>query len=312
MDNNANNRDDGSESSGSSESTVDFLANLPPEVMKNVEKLRDLDVKRDAIMKEYLKERAALEAKFSAKISPLFDERFKIVTGEEEEEEEAEVPQDNNGTNGEEVQKTVGVPAFWAAAIGQMEEVGEHVTESDIEALEYIRDIQCIDRADGMGFKIIFYFAENPFFTNETLTKDYHVPNLLLADEPIIQDVTGTDIDWKQGKNLCERTVQKKQRAKGGRKPGQIRIVTKTEETESFFRWFNPPKLPGPEDLEEMTEEQADAIEESFDGDYDIAQALRLHIIPKAVRWFTGEALEDEDFMPGSEFAFQLPAVEEE
>ena len=38
-----------------------------------------------------------------------------------------------------------------------------------------------------------------------------------------------------------------------------------------------------------MNEDTADAIEEAFDSDYDVAQAFRSHIIPKAVLWFTGE-----------------------
>ncbi len=38
-----------------------------------------------------------------------------------------------------------------------------------------------------------------------------------------------------------------------------------------------------------MNEDTADEIEEAFDSDYDIAQAFRSHIIPKAVLWFTGE-----------------------
>lgn len=43
-----------------------------------------------------------------------------------------------------------------------------------------------------------------------------------------------------------------------------------------------------------MDEDEADAIEEAFDHDYDVAQSFRSHIIPKAVMWFTGEAMQDE------------------
>lgn len=43
-----------------------------------------------------------------------------------------------------------------------------------------------------------------------------------------------------------------------------------------------------------MDEDEADALEEAFDHDYDVAQSFRSHIIPKAVMWFTGEAMEDE------------------
>ena len=35
-------------------------------------------------------------------------------------------------------------------------------------------------------------------------------------------------------------------------------------------------------------------VEAAFNDDYDIAQAFRSHIIPKAVLWFSGDALEQE------------------
>ena len=40
--------------------------------------------------------------------------------------------------------------------------------------------------------------------------------------------------------------------------------------------------------MEDMEEEQADAVEQAFDLDY-VAQAFCSHIVPKAVLWFTGE-----------------------
>lgn len=43
--------------------------------------------------------------------------------------------------------------------------------------------------------------------------------------------------------------------------------------------------------MDVVDEEEADAVEEAFDHDYDIANAIRCHLIPKAVLWFTGEAL---------------------
>lgn len=49
-----------------------------------------------------------------------------------------------------------------------------------------------------------------------------------------------------------------------------------------------------------MDEEEADAVEEAFDHDYDVAQAFRGCIVPKAILWFTGEAME-EDYDEGME-----------
>jgi hypothetical protein len=65
-----------------------------------------------------------------------------------------------------------------------------------------------------------------------------------------------------------------------------VRTVAKTERKESFFHWFDPPEMPP---MDTMDEEEADRLEEEFDSDYEIAQAFRNHVIPKAVLWFSGE-----------------------
>ena len=51
--------------------------------------------------------------------------------------------------------------------------------------------------------------------------------------------------------------------------------------------------------MEDNDEEQADAVEQALNLDYDVAQAFCLHIVPKAVLLFTGEALDNGmDFEP--------------
>jgi hypothetical protein len=58
----------------------------------------------------------------------------------------------------------------------------------------------------------------------------------------------------------------------------------------NYFCECSPPKLP---ELADIDEEEAEAIEEAFDHDYDVAQQFRSHVVPKAVLWFTGEAMHD-------------------
>lgn len=60
---------------------------------------------------------------------------------------------------------------------------------------------------------------------------------------------------------------------------------------QSLIHKYSPPKIPS---MNDMDEDEADAMEEAFDHDYDVAQSFRSHIIPKAVMWFTGEAMQDE------------------
>jgi nucleosome assembly protein 1-like 1 len=266
-------------------SEQDIMA-LPECVKHRVDKLKELDEEREKIMKEYLVERAKLEAKYHASTKPLYKKRTDIILGKMDE----EIAKEHEGEGSEEGDKTKGIPQFWVCAIGHMPVVAEIITEPDADCLEYLQDITCDDDENGEGFTLGFHFVENDYFENPVLTKRYEVPNLLLADEPILKNVEGCEIKWKPEKSLLFSEVTKQQRGKGNN-AGQIRAVTKKERIESFFHFFTPPEMPS---MDEMNEQEADRLEVAFNMDYDIAQAIRSHIIPKAVLWFSGHAMEQE------------------
>src|SRR5580698_4429328 len=70
----------------------------------------------------------------------------------------------------------------------------------------------------------------------------------------------------------------------------QTRVVKKTVPTESFFNFFSPPKAP--------TEDEDDAssdIEERLELDYQLGEDIKEKLIPRAIDWFTGEALQFEE-----------------
>ena len=291
-DDDSNNEIDGGEEE---EEEDDPLAHLPDYVIARVKRLEELQASRDRIMEDYLRERAALEKKYEALVRPLHLERAAVVRGERDDavraavgdNERADDEVDNDSGDGDRVR---GIPQFWAAAMMNMDIVSEMISEEDVDCLELLTDITCADRDDGKGFTLTFHFQPNEYFANPVLTKSYEVPNLLLSDEPLIKNVQGTAIQWKKGKSLTHRTVTKKQRGKG-KKAGQVRTITKQEEKESFFHWFTAPELPA---MELMDEEEAERVEELFDSDYEVAQAFRNHLIPKAILWFTGRADEEE------------------
>ncbi|KAL7517749.1 hypothetical protein ACHAWX_002644 [Stephanocyclus meneghinianus] len=279
---------------------AEFLSLLPPVVHPRLAHLKSLHAQRDELLQRYQVERAALELKYADLMKPLYEERRKVVAGEldgviQEKATQEGADAGNEAGGGEEVK---GVPQFWACAMGNMDVVAELITEEDIDCLEYLTDIACKDFPDGTGFELAFHFSPNPYFANPILTKRYEVPNLLTEDEPILKNVTGTVINWKPNKSLTFKKVTKKQRKKGGRGAGQIRTISKEERVESFFHFFSPPKMPAMAEI--MDEEEADAVEEAFDRDYDVAQAFRGCIVPKAILWFTGEAME-EDYDEGME-----------
>jgi nucleosome assembly protein 1-like 1 len=69
----------------------------------------------------------------------------------------------------------------------------------------------------------------------------------------------------------------------------QTRIVKKTIPTPSFFDFFNPASPPTDED-DEVDEE----IEQKLELDYQLGEDIKEKLIPRAIDWFTGEALQFE------------------
>lgn len=69
----------------------------------------------------------------------------------------------------------------------------------------------------------------------------------------------------------------------------QTRIVKKTVPTESFFNFFSPPAVPTEED------DAASDIEERLELDYQLGEDIKEKLIPRAIDWFTGEALAFEE-----------------
>ena len=263
------------------------LLHLPEYAVARVEKLKSLSADRDTLMEQYMAERAALEHKFASLVKPLYEERAEIVSGKQDariaDESGVVIPASSEGD------LLTGVPHFWVTCMSNHETVGEIICEQDVDCLEFLQDVIVEDRPDGKGFTLKFQFAPNEYFHDTILTKTYEVPNLLLADEPMIKSVQGCSIQWKDDDHcLTFRRFQKKQRGKG-KKAGQVRTITKTEKKKSFFHWFDPPKMPQTTDVENMDEEEVEQIEELFSDDFEIAQGFRCEIIPNAAVWYTGE-----------------------
>jgi len=123
-------------------------------------------------------------------------------------------------------EKIVGCPQFWVCAISQHDTVAETLSEGDVDCLEYLRNISARDNEDGTGFTLKFDFQDNPYFENKFLEKRYDIPNFYMDDEPLLEKIDATEIKWKEGQSLTHKSVTKKQRAKSGKKAGQIRTVT--------------------------------------------------------------------------------------
>ncbi|XP_038699766.1 nucleosome assembly protein 1;3-like isoform X2 [Tripterygium wilfordii] len=262
----------------------DILENLTPTVRKRVEVLREIQSQHDELEAKFFEERAALEAKYQKLYKPLYAKRYDIVNGVIEVEgtpDEATMDQEGDKTAEEK-----GVPDFWLTAMKNNEVLAEEITERDEGALKYLKDIKWYRIEDPKGFKLEFIFEPNPYFKNTILTKTYH---MIDEDDPILEKAIGTEIEWYPGKCLTQKVLKKK--PKKGTK--NAKPITKTEECESFFNFFNPPQVP--EDDEDIDEDAAEDLQNQMEQDYDVGSTIRDKVIPHAVSWYTGEAIQGDD-----------------
>ncbi|KIV85544.1 hypothetical protein PV11_01227 [Exophiala sideris] len=283
-----------------------YVESLPTPVRRRVTGLKGIQKDHAKLEAEFQEEVLQLEKKYFAKFTPLYEKRAAIVNGEaeptepeveagkdeDEEEPEQDADKDEKAT-GEDMK---GIPEFWLTAMKNQISLAELITDRDEEALRSLIDIR-MEYLDRPGFRLIFEFASNDFFTNKTITKTYFYREESGYGGDFIYDhAEGDKIDWKAGKDLTVRVESKKQRNKNTK---QTRVIKKTVPTESFFNFFSPPVAPSDED------EVASDIEERLELDYQLGEDIKEKLIPRAIDWFTGEALAFEEFEDAEDAEFE-------
>ncbi|KAG1521717.1 hypothetical protein G6F52_006488 [Rhizopus delemar] len=280
---------------------------LPAVVQRRINGLKYLQSKHAELEGEFQKEVLALEKKYLELYRPLYDKRAQVVSGQyepteeevtagakvDEEEEAEEKTEEEEEVTDEDV---MGIPEFWLTALKTHPQIGETITDEDCEALKHLVDIR-LSYLETPGFKLEFEFSENDHFTNSVLTKTYYYQDNVSGGDYVYDRAEGCEINWKEGKDLTVTVETKKQRHKGTNK---TRVVKRTVPAESFFNFFNPPVLP--EDDEELDEEEAEGLDAKLEADYEMGEEFKEKVIPHAVDFFTGKALEYEDYEEGSDF----------
>jgi len=266
--------------------------NLPPIVRRRVDALENLQKEYTTLLKQYQAEVRDLDRKYQKLYDPVFTKRATIISGAHEPtDEEARVEKDEEEAvkkreASPEDAEIKGIPQFWLEALQNHNFVSQAIYEDDEDALSYLQDIRYAELEGSEGFSLTFHFAENPYFTNTTLVKNYFMESDDVFGELEYSHATGTKIEWKAGKNLTVKQIKKKTKAKG-KKPA--RVVTVEEPCDTFFSFFAPIQPPQGED-DQIEEEEAEQME----ADFDIGCIIKDKVIPHAIKWFTGEAAEYE------------------
>lgn len=270
-----------------------------------VQELIKLDEEYMTLEQEFQKKFVELQAEYEKKQQPMLEKRAEVL---------------EQGTKGDSA--TPAVPGFWLEVLQNHLAFQEDVQEWDEEVLHHLKNITTDDLPDESGlnkkgFSVTFHFEENDFFTNETLTREFHTTE----ESPYLTEINcfkiaqAEEIQWKAGKDV---TIEfKKPKGKKGKS-----AKPKKEARDSFFRKFFrtiDTEEGEPEDLEdlvnkvfeemgfdpkeveneeEMDEAYEQAMERVIDEAYEQGIQLKDAIVPFAVRFYTGEAVpvdEDED-----------------
>ncbi|CAH8528065.1 unnamed protein product [Dicrocoelium dendriticum] len=269
---------------------------------------------------EFYKEIAKLERRFLERHEKLFTKRRAIVIGEYEPKGEETVwltSEDEDGTcdspmvyhksgnEGDAPQRLKpdciskspspkGIPEFWLTVLRNAPLLSDTIHAGDVDVLKSLRDIRSVTMESGErpGFQLEFEFAPNDYFTNSVLGKRYYLSFDLKQDNPLSFDgpeviaSEGCIINWKAGKNLTLNVSSKTQRS---RMSGEKQTITKSTKTDSFFQFFDPPKSSG------APKGTDPALEQRLLEDFDLGQYIRERVIPRAVAYYTGEALDLEN-----------------
>lgn len=207
-----------------------YIESLPPVVRRRVAGLKGVQKEHSKLEAQFQEEVLELEKKYFAKFTPLYERRATIINGgvepteaeveagkeDEEEDEENDDAEEKKETEGEAM---AGIPEFWLSAMKNQISLAEMITERDEEALKQLTDIR-MEYLDQPGFRLIFEFSENEFFTNKTISKTYYYKDESGYGGDFIYDhAEGSKIDWKAEKDLTLRLESKKQRNKSKWKP---------------------------------------------------------------------------------------------
>jgi len=158
--------------------------------------------------KEY-KEIIEVEAKYNKLKKPCYEKRGALITK---------------------------VPNFWGNVISNYPHFSMLVTDEENDCLAFLTTVE-FEYFDKMedGYRIKFFFRENPFFENEELVKELRV------GVSVFPKSASTVIKWKPGMDLSKR---KPEEAYEGRKRGS--------KNWTFFSWFSDNENPDEDDVAEI------------------------------------------------------------
>ncbi|KAJ8682889.1 hypothetical protein QAD02_018681 [Eretmocerus hayati] len=129
------------------------------------------------------------------------------------------------------------IPNFWVTAFVNNKKIADILEEEEEDALRYLNKLEVEEFEDiKSGYRINFYFEENPYFENDVLTKEFHLGS---SGDPASQS---TNIRWKDGADLSKRSKAR----------NDTKIRKRPLGHRSFFDWFTDHGDPSSDEIAEL------------------------------------------------------------
>ncbi|XP_013786758.1 protein SET-like isoform X2 [Limulus polyphemus] len=177
------------------ESSRDF----DPETQKSLEEIDACQNEIDALNEKASEEILKVEQKYNKLRKPFFEKRNELIKK---------------------------IPNFWVTAFVNHPQISAVLDEEEEECLHFLTKLEVEEFEDiKSGYRIKFFFDENPYFENDVLIKEFHLGS---SGDPASQS---TPIKWKEGMDLTKKQKERQSQMKNNRKRPH-------EHPRTFFSWF--------------------------------------------------------------------------
>ncbi|KAH6927899.1 hypothetical protein HPB50_009788 [Hyalomma asiaticum] len=228
---------EGSAASGDGDESRDYDA----ETQKALEEIDACQNEIDALNEKASEEILKVEQKYNKLRKPFFEKRNDLIKK---------------------------IPNFWVTAFVNHPQISAILDEEEEESLHFLSKLEVEEFEDiKSGYRIKFYFDENPYFENDVLIKEFHLGS---SGDPASQS---TPIKWKEDMDLTKRHKQRQSQMKSSRKRAH-------EQPRTFFNWFT---------------DHGDASAD------DIAEVIKDDMWPNPLQYFLVPDIEVENGLEGDE-----------
>lgn len=249
------------------------------DLQRRVNALLNLQADYFQLRLQFYRQLQQLQCNYSSQYESILEQRQKIIEGTSN----AEKTLDHRSLSER------AIPHFWLTVLKNLDSFDYAVQRRDESCLQYLTDLRCLIHPQGFTFHFHFH-PSNPFFIETLLTKSYSIrieldPNhpYRSYDGPEVDQCQGCSITWRVNHNLTRRIRQKRRRNK---LTNEIRSIAVEESVPSFFDFFSPPIIPDG-GISDMSDEDQLRLE----ADIEYGLLLKQRVIPRAILYYTGEAL---------------------